>query len=230
MIALRYLENTGNIISQEEQVLLNKKIIGVIGVGSFLLEFLCRMGVKKIIAFDGDIWEEKDLCQKTFSNEEDLGQYKMESILKQSKKINSTIEYEFYSRNFTSNDLSLLQNIDLLFISADLPTDLYHSLFKFLQQNNIPCVIGYQTDETLISRYFNTNNYDSFNSFLNMLKSTFIPESGIISCPSYYSAILYALMMNQGVDLLLNRNNSIHYVGFNYFHFYFFGETERLGV
>lgn len=51
-------------------------IVGVGGVGGYVAEFICRIGCKKIILFDGDVFVHTNLNRQLFSNSENISKNK----------------------------------------------------------------------------------------------------------------------------------------------------------
>ncbi|WP_231434538.1 HesA/MoeB/ThiF family protein, partial [Candidatus Nanopusillus massiliensis] len=70
-------------------------IIGLGGLGSWLSEFLVRIGVKNLAIVDFDIVEEKNLNRQNFIID-DIGKLKIDSIEKRLKEIDNNINIEKY--------------------------------------------------------------------------------------------------------------------------------------
>jgi len=70
-------------------------VIGLGGLGSWLSEFLVRIGVKNLAIVDFDIVEEKNLNRQNFIID-DIGKLKIDSIEKRLKEIDNDINIEKY--------------------------------------------------------------------------------------------------------------------------------------
>jgi len=70
-------------------------VIGLGGLGSWLSEFLVRIGVKNLAIVDFDIVEEKNLNRQNFIID-DIGKLKIDSIEKRLKEIDNNVNIEKY--------------------------------------------------------------------------------------------------------------------------------------
>lgn len=92
----RYTKNVGSIVSPHLQEQLLNSVVAIVGVGGnggYIAEYVARLGVGKMIIFDGDTFEESNLNRQTFSTEQVLGQKKAQVTLERLTAINSNIEY-----------------------------------------------------------------------------------------------------------------------------------------
>lgn len=91
----RRYERNRNTISEEEQQLLQKKAVCVIGCGGLgggVLEGLARVGVGRITAVDYDAFDETNLNRQIISKEENIGQSKAAEAVKRIASVNSEVE------------------------------------------------------------------------------------------------------------------------------------------
>lgn len=89
----RYDRNIGT-ITTEEQALLAKKsvcVVGCGGLGGGVIENLTRMGVGEITLVDGDVFDESNLNRQVLSHEGNLGKPKAVEAAEQMSRINSEI-------------------------------------------------------------------------------------------------------------------------------------------
>jgi tRNA A37 threonylcarbamoyladenosine dehydratase len=70
-------------------------IVGVGGLGSWLSEFLVRVGVKKLVIVDFDIVEEKNLNRQNYTLE-DIGKLKIDALEKRLRNIDNNVEIKKY--------------------------------------------------------------------------------------------------------------------------------------
>lgn len=89
----RYQRNR-NMISVEEQRLLFRSRIAVIGcggLGGYIIEELARLGVGSIVAIDPDIFEEHNLNRQLLATPRTLGQAKVDAALARVNEINPAV-------------------------------------------------------------------------------------------------------------------------------------------
>lgn len=90
----RYERNVGT-VSRQEQELLRKKsicIVGCGGLGGGVIEGLTRLGVGKLTIVDGDVFDDSNLNRQVLSNEENIGKEKAAEGARQMKQINSEVQ------------------------------------------------------------------------------------------------------------------------------------------
>lgn len=121
----RYRKNLGSFIQQNTQeILLTKKIaiIGCGGNGQYVAEFLARLGVQGLTIWDGDKFETSNLNRQPMSTEDLIGCLKTIATAQRLNKVNSEIQYMFYSHYFgddSIDDLVRLMRHDLIVWCAD---------------------------------------------------------------------------------------------------------------
>ena len=74
----RYLRNYGTVGLGGQLILLRSSVavIGLGGLGGYIVEGLARVGVGRLILVDGDVFCDHNLNRQLFSSEENLGQAK----------------------------------------------------------------------------------------------------------------------------------------------------------
>lgn len=94
----RYIRNIGTFTKEEMELLLTKSVavIGCGGLGGFAIEMLARLGVKKMIVVDGDVFDASNLNRQLLSDEAGLGLNKAEVAKERIGRINSSIEVISY--------------------------------------------------------------------------------------------------------------------------------------
>ncbi|MGB9081839.1 MAG: HesA/MoeB/ThiF family protein [Desulfuromonadaceae bacterium] len=93
ILPARYQRNR-NMISVDEQLLLFRSRIAVIGcggLGGYIIEELARLGVGRIVAIDPDIFEEHNLNRQLLAAPRTLGQAKVEAALARVNEINPAV-------------------------------------------------------------------------------------------------------------------------------------------
>lgn len=195
----RYKKNIGFITEEEQNILLTKTIclLGLGGNGGYIAEFLVRLGIKKLILFEFDSFEESNLNRQTFCHENNLTKSKIEETIKALKVINSKIEYEYYNTPFQEESIPLIQKADLIINAMDSSNDYYQNSRNTLRQ----CLIDYKIPilEQAISNYggrytiLNEKGIKIFDSMSKEWKnSQNIPE-GVLSQPAFLCSLIASL-------------------------------------
>ncbi|BFI73601.1 adenylyltransferase [Nanoarchaeota archaeon] len=110
-------------------------IIGIGGLGSWLSEFLVRIGIKKIIIVDFDIVEEKNLNRQNYLSK-DIGRLKIDALEKRLKSIREDIIVEKYKE--INKDIF---NSDIFFDCVD-NLDTKYLINEFSVYLNKPYIFG----------------------------------------------------------------------------------------
>ena len=95
-------------------------VIGIGGLGSWLSEFLVRMGVKKIIIVDFDVVEEKNLNRQDYTLK-DVGKLKIDALEERLKSIREDVIIEKYkeiNKNVFNSDIffDCVDNLDTKYL------------------------------------------------------------------------------------------------------------------
>lgn len=147
MIKEIYKENIGNFFLEQYQEKFLTYTVGIIGCGAsgqYILEYLIRLGVKKIICFDGDQIEESNLNRQIYTSYNNLGKSKIKESFKHCKTVNNNIIYNFYNIYYNYQYKNVLKNCNFIINCADnLSEKDVDSLLKL----NIPlfdCTLWYK--------------------------------------------------------------------------------------
>ena len=82
-------------ISEEENELLRHKTVAVVGcggLGGYIIEMLGRLGIGRIIAIDGDVFEDTNLNRQILSHTKNLGRPKALEAWERMKLVNPDVE------------------------------------------------------------------------------------------------------------------------------------------
>ncbi len=140
----RYIKNIGTIGIQGQLKLLQSRVavIGLGGLGSFLIELLARMGIGELFLADGDVFVENNLNRQLLMNEKSIGNFKANIAKKRLKTVNSAVVVDIF-RGFLDyeNAPLLLEACNVIADGLDNIKDRYmlQSIGKTL---NIPYVYG----------------------------------------------------------------------------------------
>lgn len=118
----RYLRNIG-VIAEDEQELLSKKsvcVIGCGGLGGGVIENLVRIGVGKLTVVDSDVFDVTNLNRQVLSNEGNIGKAKAAETVSQMNLINSNVEVTSRETEITEdNCCSIIKGHDLVIDAVD---------------------------------------------------------------------------------------------------------------
>lgn len=132
-------------LSEEENNSLRNKIVGVVGcggLGGYIIEMLGRLGVGKIIAVDGDVFEETNLNRQILSNVENMGKPKALEAWERMKLVNPDVELlPVYNRVNEDNAKTILQKAQVVVDALDNVNGRM-VLQKTCEELNIPLVHG----------------------------------------------------------------------------------------
>ena len=145
----RYKYNLGEHFTEYLQDLLLDTTVAVIGVGGcggFVVEHLARMGVKKIIIFDGDRFEESNLNRQRFCDVWTVGYNKAIITKNELLDINPYVEVEAIPEYFGRQshiDMLVNEKVNYIFHCADNnqgTRDLYDCLSILHLIHRIPII------------------------------------------------------------------------------------------
>lgn len=95
-------------------------VVGLGGLGGYVVEGLARMGVGHLILIDGDVFAEHNLNRQLLSHEANLGRSKAESARERVAMINSAVDVTVYHEFATQDTLPiLLHGADVLVDCTD---------------------------------------------------------------------------------------------------------------
>jgi len=144
IVPTRYARNIGTVGITGQMRLLQATVavVGLGGLGGYVVEALARMGVGHLILIDHDAYDEHNLNRQVLSNETNLGTPKAEMAYQHVAAINSAVEITHHVTQLTAENLAdLLHPADVVVDALDnLPTRI--TLQKGTQALNIPVVHG----------------------------------------------------------------------------------------
>lgn len=144
VVPLRYRRNIGTIGLTGQIALLQATaaIVGLGGLGGYVLEGLVRAGLGRIIAIDGDKFEEHNLNRQALSSEANLGRAKALAAVSRAAAVNAAIEVIPQPVRLTrENGPALLGKADVIIDALDnLPDRLM--LQQVAEEIGVPLVHG----------------------------------------------------------------------------------------
>jgi molybdopterin/thiamine biosynthesis adenylyltransferase len=122
----RYLRNYGTIGLDGQLALLRSSVavIGLGGLGGYVVEGLSRVGVGRLTLVDGDVFFDHNLNRQVLSSEADLGRTKAQLAGRRVQQINGAVQVHVYTQFATRENLGdLLTGLDVVVDALDrLPT------------------------------------------------------------------------------------------------------------
>jgi molybdopterin/thiamine biosynthesis adenylyltransferase len=144
VVPARYARNLGT-VGLEGQARLLRATVGVVGLGGlggYVVEALARMGVGTLILVDGDVFEEHNLNRQLLGTLENLGIEKAQAACSRVARVNAAVEPICHARTLTEENMpELLAGADVVVDALDrLPTRLM--LQDGARELGIPMVHG----------------------------------------------------------------------------------------
>jgi molybdopterin-synthase adenylyltransferase len=140
----RYSRNVETLSLEENDNMKNKTvcIIGCGGLGGYVIEMLARLGVGKLIAVDGDIFEESNLNRQILSETSKIGSSKALTAVERVNKINPYVDITAVTDRLTlENGTEIIKKANVVVDALDsVETRLI--LEGLCEQANIPLVHG----------------------------------------------------------------------------------------
>ncbi|WP_313018323.1 HesA/MoeB/ThiF family protein [Acetoanaerobium noterae] len=203
---LRYSRNK-NLMSDDEITLLSQKkvcVLGLGGLGGYIVEMLSRIGVGSLTLVDGDVFDETNLNRQLFSSMNNLGSSKALEAEKRVKGINPLTKvipvYEFVD---SSNAMKIIANHDVIVDALD-SIDLRKYIAKVCTELNLPLVHG-----AIAGWYGQVATIYPNDTTLDILYPKDI-KRGIekeLGNPSFTPALVASIQVSEVIKLLLNRGD-----------------------
>lgn len=122
----RYARNLGTVGWEGQGALLRAKVavVGLGGLGGYVVEALARMGVGSLILIDFDVFEAHNLNRQVLSTLGNLGMAKAEAARRRVAAVNAAVDVESHVERLTRENLpKLLAGADVVVDALDrLPT------------------------------------------------------------------------------------------------------------
>lgn len=122
MVPLRYLRNLPFLNINAMRILRQSTvgICGVGGVGGFVVEYLARLGIGKLVIADDDVFIESNLNRQLYATEKDIGRKKAEIAQERVRLVNASTETECWPvRIEESNGATIFRSCDVLVSCVD---------------------------------------------------------------------------------------------------------------
>lgn len=115
-------------------------IIGLGGVGGYAFESLVRCGIQNFILIDYDIVEPSNINRQILSNQDNIGEYKVDEAETRAKKINPKIQITKQKIKLKKEDVHTFDlDIDYIVDACD-DIEVKKELIRFTKKNNIKMI------------------------------------------------------------------------------------------
>ncbi|NLK44543.1 MAG: HesA/MoeB/ThiF family protein [Tissierellia bacterium] len=139
----RYVRNYSSITKEEQAILNNTRvaIVGLGGLGGYVLENLVRLGVKSFNLIDRDVFEVSNLNRQILSTENNLGLSKAEEGFRRAKSIDRNVDARVFSCELDENSVEMLEGVDIVVDCLD-SIDSRLKLEKLCDKMNLTLIHG----------------------------------------------------------------------------------------
>jgi molybdopterin/thiamine biosynthesis adenylyltransferase len=124
----RYKLNAGTLGHEGQKRLLGSKVmvVGLGGLGGYVLEQLVRCGTGKVIGVDADRFEETNLNRQLYADRNSIGRRKTEAAERRVIAINDAVEFSSLACKVENLEDKAYDGVDLIFDCLDsIPSRLY---------------------------------------------------------------------------------------------------------
>lgn len=205
----RYMRNH-KAISEADQSILKKKCVlvaGCGGLGGYVIEYLGRLGVGRLVVVDGDVFDETNLNRQLLSSNMNLGKPKVLAAQQRMQAINPLVNVDAHQVMLTElNAPSLMQGCDLVIDALDnIPSRMV--LIKSARSLNIILVHG-----AIAGWYGQVNIVKPGDKELERLYESSPSEKGVeveLGNLAFTAALVASIQAAEAVKLLLGVGESI---------------------
>lgn len=208
-----YEKNISKTFTIQDQHLLENQVVTVLGCGGnggYVIEFLARLGVKKLLLFDGDTFTVSNKNRQCGAFDDTLGQNKAMIMAQFVKKINPLIDVEYYNHYFTKDDLNKIIDSNFIFFECDNSINIQeirYVLRNIILKYNIPVFDGGLNNEGGSCAIISSTNIDLWDiSTYHWLKA-----DNNISQPAFLCAIIAGYKINNYIKYICNKPNQLGY-------------------
>lgn len=126
----------------------NVVLVGVGGVGGFVLEALVRSGITIITIYDNDCISLSNLNRQIISNIDNIDNEKVKEAKKRIKKINPDVKLKIYNTKISNENIDTLKDFDYIIDACD---DVLAkvAMIKYAKENAIKIICALGTGKRL---------------------------------------------------------------------------------
>jgi molybdopterin-synthase adenylyltransferase len=121
IVPLRYALNLGSFTRAGQKELLQSRVlvVGLGGLGGYVIEQLGRAGIGRIAAADPDVFEEQNLNRQILCTATGLGTKKVTAAAQRLRQVNPAVEFSGYALKFQQLDDEVFGGLNLVFDCLD---------------------------------------------------------------------------------------------------------------
>lgn len=200
----RYQRNVGSLGIAGQSRLLRSKVIvvGLGGLGGYVLEELARMGLGRIVGVDADVFDETNLNRQLLAEEGNLGKHKVPQAENRLKKINKAVEFVGYSVPLEKLSDETLRDADLVFDCLDNIEDRL-VLANRCSVVKVPLVHG------AIAGWYGQVGviWPDAGTLEKVYRTQSRGLERDVGTPAFTAAVAASLMVAEGIRILTGKNN-----------------------
>lgn len=121
IVPRRYARSVGTFTLDGQKKLLQSRVmvVGLGGLGGYVLEELVRAGVGEIVGVDGDVFDETNLNRQLLAGERNLGGRKGEEAVKRAAEINGAVKVTGFTARVEHLPAAAWDGVELVFDCLD---------------------------------------------------------------------------------------------------------------
>ena len=196
----RYNEGTLGCLGQRRLLEASVMIVGLGGLGGYVLEQLARCGLGKVVAVDPDRFELTNLNRQLLADDTSIGLAKIETARKRIAVVNPGVEFIGHEMRVEDLPEAAYDGVELIFDCLDQVPSRLH-LEGAGTRLNIPIMHG-----AIGGWYGQVALVAPASGILTALYGT--KEAGIeknLGNPTFTPAVIASLMVSEGIKVLLGK-------------------------
>jgi len=199
-VRYRYNEGTLGCLGQQRLLEATVMIVGLGGLGGYVLEQLARCGLGKLVAVDPDRFEVTNLNRQLLADHTSIGLLKVETARKRVASVNPGVEFIGYEMKVEDLPEAAYEGVELIFDCLDQVPSRLH-LEEAGTRLNLSIVHG-----AIGGWYGQVAVVAPASGILTALYGT--KEAGIeknLGNPTFTPAVVASLMVSEGIKVLLGK-------------------------
>lgn len=139
----RYKRNYSSISKEQQKVISNTSvaIVGLGGLGGYVLENLVRLGFTKFNLIDQDVFDKSNLNRQILATEENIRKFKAEEAYKRALKIDHNVKAKVFCDKLDENSVDMIEGVDIVVDCLD-SIDTRFKLEELCEKMNLNLVHG----------------------------------------------------------------------------------------
>ncbi len=208
VLPLRYLRSCGTIGVDGQLLLLRSgvAVLGLGGLGGYVVEGLARMGVGRLVLMDGDLFLEHNLNRQILSDEPNLGRLKAEVAMERVGRVNPAVEVTVYA------DYATRENLGPILAGVNVVVDALDRLPARLMVQDVATAAGVPMVHGAIAGWVGQvmTIFPGDGGLRALYGDGPIPEQGAEAeqgCPAASPMMIAALQVQETIKLLVKKGS-----------------------